>query len=83
MSTRDWKAIVAEKRLQQSEAIAAAETQAPLKGSSPEHAVNGQNGFHSITDISDAATLTGKIARGEVTSEAVTSAYIARYASQV
>ncbi|KAJ4260000.1 hypothetical protein NW757_001951 [Fusarium falciforme] len=78
MSTRDWKTIVAEKRLQQSEAIAAAETQVPLKGPNLEHAANGQNGFHSITDISDAATLTGKIARGEVTSEVVTRAYIAR-----
>ncbi|KAM0441227.1 hypothetical protein ACHAPT_000534 [Fusarium lateritium] len=81
MSKRNWETIVAEKRLQQSEAIlrsASTEPQALSKGPNSGHAVNGQNGFHSITDVGDAATLASKIARGEVTSEAVTSAYIAR-----
>ncbi|KAJ3528578.1 hypothetical protein NM208_g6856 [Fusarium decemcellulare] len=80
MSTRDWQKTVAEKLLRQSEAITHF-TSAELQPSSEKtngHTTNGQHGTDYITSIDDAAILANKIASGEVTSEAVIKAYIAR-----
>ncbi|KAF4823527.1 Acetamidase [Colletotrichum tropicale] len=62
-----WQEVVAKKRLQRQEAIAAVVLRASTD-------VNGSNG--AITAIPDAEALVEKISRGEVSSEAVIKAYI-------
>lgn len=62
-----WQEVVAKKRLQRQEAIAAVVLRALTD-------VNGSN--EAITAIPDAEALVEKISRGEVSSEAVIKAYI-------
>jgi hypothetical protein len=69
MANGDWKRVVQEKRLQRERAIA--EFQARL-GPVLENAT-------PVNQIDDIEVLTSKISNGELTSEDVTTAYIARY----
>ncbi|KAF4980688.1 hypothetical protein FZEAL_3356 [Fusarium zealandicum] len=82
MSQRNWQDTVAEKRRQQAEAISCFSTVPPPPPDNADHPdlslEKDQNSKpETITDIDDATVLARKIASGQVTSEAVTRAYIA------
>lgn len=70
MTTHKWQDAAARKQQQQREAIAAAKALLKISEESLE--------AEKITCIGDTATLASKIARGELSSEAVVGAYIER-----